>query len=100
MQDIDRPVKSHVVGSVTIVWMITDANNQSSLHCTGLCCNVSCKTILEAKIQAMQVVFSAMSIANLWHVEGGATTPVAIELDVDHRQHEIRHIELWTIRVL
>jgi len=103
-----------IVESVTIVWLTTEANDQTSLHCVivstdvvsdhtvhrdascgGGCSNTSAHT---GQFGWASMIWSILSVADLLHREGGATllSTGSHESCVGCRQPEIRCTELWS----
>ena len=101
-----------IVGSVTIVWLTTEADDQSSLHCTivstdvmsdhigrrdascgGGCSKTSAGT---GQFGWSSMIYSMLSVAALQHRVGGATllSTGSHESWVGFRQPEIRRTEL------
>jgi len=59
-----------IVGSVTIVWLTTETDDQSSLHCAVKICQlVSCLTILVVGKQGEEVDVQRQSLDGLWWPE-------------------------------
>jgi len=108
-----RPCMMRIVGSVTIVWLTTEADDQSSLHCVtvstdvmsdifgrrdashgGGCSKTSAYT---GQFGWASKIWSILSVAALWR-RGGATllSTGSHESCVGCRQPEIRHTALWS----
>ena len=103
-----------IVGSVTKVWLTTEANDQSSLHCVivstdvmsehigrrdasrgGGCSKTSAYT---GQFGWARTTWSMLSVAALQHREGGATllSTGSYESCVGCRLPEIRRSALWS----
>jgi len=106
---------SDIVKSTT-VWLTTLSDDQPSLHCVTVLTDVMSDHKLGVEMQAMEVdarhqhtqyigqfgrasmIWSILSVAALWHREGGATllSTGSHESCVGCRQPEIRRIPLWS----
>ena len=83
-----RPCMMRIVGSVTIVWLSTEADDQSSLHCIIVSTNVmsghighrdashgggcSKTSAYTGQFGWASMIWSILSVAALWCREGGA----------------------------
>ena len=94
-----------IVGSVAVVWLTTEADDQSSLHCVTVLTDVMSDHIgrQDASCGPQRHQHTQASLDGLrwcqlllYDVVGGATLLSSHESCVCSRQPEIRHIALWS----